>query len=92
MAGLGYKRSILAVAHELLRTILAMLRDNEPSRVPGIDYQALVVGRNASRWLRNLKRYGYLEGLQDAAAANAWTSRPSPPEMRGRCGHRSGLH
>ena len=51
--------------------ILAMLRDHQPYRDPGIDYQALVVERNASRWLRNLKRYGYLEGLQAAAAASA---------------------
>ena len=68
---LGYKRSIVAVAHKMLRTILAMLRDNQPYRDPGIDYQALVVERNASRWLRNLKRCGYLEGLQDAAAGSA---------------------
>ena len=46
---LGYKRGILAVAHKLLRTILAMLRDNEAYRDPGIDYQALVVHRNAAR-------------------------------------------
>ena len=68
---LGYKRSILAVAHKLLRTILAMLRNNEPYRDPGIDYQALVVHRNAARWLANLKRYGYLEAIQTAAAGQA---------------------
>ena len=42
---LGYKRSILA-----------MSRDRQPYRDPGIDYQALVVEGNASRRLRNLKR------------------------------------
>ncbi len=68
---LGYKRSILAVAHKLLRTILAMLRDGQPYRDPGIDYQALVVERNASRWLSNLKRYGYLEAMQEAAASGS---------------------
>ena len=68
---LGYKRSILAVAHKLLRTILAMLRDNEPYRDQGIDYQALVVHRNAARWLAKLKRYGYLQAIQTAAAAQA---------------------
>ena len=67
----GSKRSILAVAHKLLRTILAMLRDNEPYRDPGIDYQALVVHRNAARWLANLKRYGYLQAIQTAPAAQA---------------------
>ena len=68
---LGHKRSLLAVAHKMLRTILAMLRDRQPYRDPGIDYQALVVERNASRWLRNLKRYGYLEALQKPAGAGA---------------------
>ena len=34
---LRYKKSILAVAHKMLRTILAMLRDNEPCKDPGID-------------------------------------------------------
>lgn len=55
----------------MLRTILAMFGDNQSYRDPGIDYQALVVESNASRWLRNLKRYGYLEGLQEAAGASA---------------------
>ena len=55
----------------MLRTILAMLRDRQPYRDPGIHYQALVVERNASLWLRNLKRYGYLEALQKPARAGA---------------------
>ena len=32
----------------MLRTILALLRDRQPYRDPGIDYQALVVEANAS--------------------------------------------
>ena len=59
------------MAHKLLRTILAMLRDNEPYRDPGIDYQALVVQRNAARWLAKLEQYGYLQAIQTAAAAQA---------------------
>ena len=53
------------------RSILAMLRDNEPYRDPGIDYQALVVHRNAARWLAKLEQYGYLQAIQTAAAGQA---------------------
>ena len=73
------RRSIPAVAHKMLRMMLAMIRDNEPHRDPGIYYQALVVQCNASRWLRNLERCGYLEALRAAPAASAKTPRPSHP-------------
>ena len=59
-ARLGYKKSILAVTHKLLRVVYAVLRDGEPYRDPGIDYTNLVVDRNAPRWRRDLKRYGWL--------------------------------
>ena len=55
----GYKRSIVAVAHKLLRTIYAMLRDRTPYADPGIDYEAISIGRKAARWLRKLEQYGY---------------------------------
>ena len=51
----GYKRSIVAVAHKLLRTIHAMLRDRTPYADPGIDYEAISIGRKAARWLRKLE-------------------------------------
>lgn len=59
-ARLGYKTAILAVTHKLLRVVYAVLRDGEPYRDPGIDYTQLAVDRNAPRWLRDLKRYGWL--------------------------------
>lgn len=59
-ARLGYKKAILAVTHKLLRVVYAVLRDGKPYRDPGIDYAKLVVDRNAPRWLRDLKRYGWL--------------------------------
>ena len=71
-ARMPYKRAILATAHKLLRTIVAMLRDQRPYIDPGIDYDKLVVDRNAARWLRKLEEHGYLErvrgGSQLAAA------------------------
>ena len=63
---LGYKRAILATAHKLLRVIHAVLRDDRPYTDPGIDYQRLVVERNAPRWLRMLSQYGFLEEAQTA--------------------------
>ena len=66
-ARLPYKRAILATAHKLLRTIVAMLRDNRPYIDPGIDYDKLLVDRNAARWLRKLAEHGYLQAIRSAA-------------------------
>ena len=63
-ARLGYKRAILATAHKLLRVIHAVLRDDRPYTDPGIDYEQLVVERNAPRWIRMLKKHGFLEEAQ----------------------------
>ena len=64
---LGYKRAILASAHKLLRVIHAVLRDDRPYTDPDIDYEKLVVERNAPRWLRMLTRHGFLAEAQAAA-------------------------
>ena len=63
-ARLGYKRAILATAHKLLRVIHAVLRDDRPYIDPGIDYERLVVARNAPRWIRMLTQHGFLEQAQ----------------------------
>ncbi len=59
----GYKRAIVAVAHKMLRTIYAMLRDGTPYADPGIDYEGISIGRKASRWLQKLEQYGYVTRL-----------------------------
>ena len=56
----GHKRAIIAVGHKILRVIYSMLKNNQPYWDPEIDYEALTVKRNAPRWLRALKKYGYL--------------------------------
>ena len=56
----GYKRAIVAVAHKMLRTIYAMLRDGKPYADPGIDYERIAIGCKASRWLQKLEQYGYV--------------------------------
>ena len=55
----GYKRAIVAVAHRLLRTINALLRDRTPYADPGIDHEAISIGRKAGRWLNKLEQYGW---------------------------------
>lgn len=68
-ARLGHKRAILATAHKLRRTIYAGLRDRQPYRDPQVNYEQVVVDRNAPRWLRMLQRYGYLPTAEAAPAA-----------------------
>ena len=49
-----------------------MLRNQLPYIDPGIDFDKLVVDRNAARWLRKLEEHGYIErfrGHQQPAAA-----------------------
>ena len=56
----GSKRSIIAVGHKILRIIYAMLKNNQHYKDPQIDYEKLVVDKNASRWIRALVEYGYI--------------------------------
>jgi transposase len=56
----GRKRSIAALAHKLLRVIFSVLNTQQPYRDPDIDYEALVIAKNAPRWLKALQKYGYL--------------------------------
>ena len=56
----GHKRTIIALGHKILRVIFAMLKNVKSYIDPGIDYEELVVDRNAPRWLKALEKYGYL--------------------------------
>ena len=55
----------VATAHKLVRTLFAVLRDAKPYRDPDTDYEALLVKRNAPRWLRMLQHYDVLHTLPD---------------------------
>ena len=55
----GYKRATVATAHKLLRILYRMLATHTPYRDPHTDYEALMVKRNAPRWLKMLEKYGY---------------------------------
>jgi len=56
----GHKRTIIALGHKMLRVIFVMLKNIKPYFDPDINYEELMVGRNAPRWLQALKKFGYL--------------------------------
>ena len=71
----GYKRAVIATAHKLLRCSFALLRDGTLYRDPETDYEALLVERNASRWLRKLQEFNILVHNHDGTLAIRWPSR-----------------
>ena len=56
----GHKRSIVALAHKMLRTIYAMLNKRAHYVDKTVGYEALMVARNAPRWLQMLVKHGYV--------------------------------
>ncbi len=56
----GYKRAIVAGAHKMLRIVHVVLKTATPYYDRTADYDALMVKRNAPRWIRMLRRYGYI--------------------------------
>jgi transposase len=63
----GHKRAIVAVGHRIFQIVYALLSRKEPYRDPEVDYEALVVHRNAPRWLAALEKYGYLRSFKPQA-------------------------
>lgn len=59
----GHKRSIVALAHKMLRTIYAMLSKKTHYQDKAVDYEALMVARNAPRWLQMLLKHGYIPAV-----------------------------
>lgn len=56
----GHKKSIMALAHKILRILFAMLKSNTPYRDRVVDYEALSVQRNAPRWIKMLVKHGFI--------------------------------
>ena len=56
----GHKKSVVALAHKILRTIYAMLASGTHYQDRVVDYEALNVARNAPRWLKMLQKHGYI--------------------------------
>ena len=71
----GYKRAIVATAHKIARALYVMVRDQVPYRDPGTDYEALLVDRNAPRWLRQLAQFGLLQEQGNGTFRVNWQAR-----------------
>lgn len=50
----------MALGHKMLRTIYAMLSKNTHYVDKTVDYEALMVARNAPRWLQMLVKHGFV--------------------------------
>ena len=55
----GHKKSIVALAHKMLRIVFAVLKNKTPCLDKAVDCEALSVQRNAPRWLKMLIKHGY---------------------------------
>jgi transposase len=64
----GHKKAIIAVAHKMIRIIYILFTRRQAYRDPGIDYQAIVVTRNAPRWIQALKKYGFWPTIDTASS------------------------
>jgi len=60
----GHKKAIVAVGHRILQTVFILIERKEPYIDPQINYEELVVRRNAPRWIEALEKYGYLPRLR----------------------------
>lgn len=56
----GRKKSVIALAHKMLRTVYAMLANGTHYQDKEVDYEALNVQRNAPRWIKMLKKHGFI--------------------------------
>ena len=56
----GRKKSVIALAHKMLRTIYAMLSNGTHYEDKTVDYEALSVAKNAPRWIKMLKKHGFI--------------------------------
>lgn len=54
----GYTRHAVATAQNMLHVMSGALRSKTLYRDLETDYKALIVQRNAPRWIRMLKKYG----------------------------------
>lgn len=56
----GRKRAVFALAHKLLKIVYVLISRGDYYRDTTVNYEAISVARNAPRWMKMLKKYGYL--------------------------------
>lgn len=62
-----HKKSIIAVAHKMIRVIYLMLTRKEPYCDPMIDYNEMSAKKNAPRWIKQLALIGQWPGKSTTA-------------------------
>lgn len=60
---LGHKKSIVAIAHKLIRLLHLMLSRGQYYRDQSADFEKLRTQRNAPRWIKALRKQGLLPAL-----------------------------
>lgn len=65
----SHKKSIIAVAHKMIRLIYLMLSRRQPYIDQAIDYAAMSAKKNAPRWIKQLKSIGRWPSQKPAAAS-----------------------
>ena len=56
----GHKRSIITLAHKMLRTIDAMLSNKTHYVDKTVDYEAFMAARNPPRWIKMLAKHEFV--------------------------------
>jgi transposase len=64
----GHKRTIIALAHKILRIIYVLLKKKVCYKDSTINYEKIFVDKKAPRWLKMLKKFGYLEDMKNLSA------------------------
>jgi transposase len=59
-ARLGHKKTIVAIAHKIIKVLYCMITRNEYYRDRTVDFEKYRTRRNAPRWIRALKQHGML--------------------------------
>ena len=60
-----HKRAIMALAHKILRITFSVLKNKKPYYEPNVNHEMLTTKRNSQRWMRALKKYGYIAPKED---------------------------
>lgn len=66
----SHKKTIVAIAHKMLRLIFLILSRRQPYLDQHIDYAAMSAKKNAPRWIKQLKIIGRWPEPKPAAAGN----------------------
>jgi transposase len=60
----GYKRSLIAIAHKIIRVVYCMLTRTVGYRDNTVDFEEMSTKKNAPRWIRKLREYNLMPSTQ----------------------------